>query len=63
MMIEFLFWAACATLVYVYVLFPVLVRLLASRFGTTISEGEDLPLSVSIIVTAYNEREGNPREA
>ena len=56
-MIEFLFWTACVTLVYVYVLFPVLVRLLASRFGTTISEA-DLPLSVSIIVTAYNEEKG-----
>jgi cellulose synthase/poly-beta-1,6-N-acetylglucosamine synthase-like glycosyltransferase len=56
-MIEFLFWAACMVLVYVYVLFPVLVRLLASRFGTIVSEA-DLPLSVSIIVTAYNEEKG-----
>jgi cellulose synthase/poly-beta-1,6-N-acetylglucosamine synthase-like glycosyltransferase len=56
-MIEFLFWAACITLVYVYVLFPVLVRLLASRFGTSVSEA-DLPLRVSIIVTAYNEEKG-----
>jgi cellulose synthase/poly-beta-1,6-N-acetylglucosamine synthase-like glycosyltransferase len=56
-MIEFLFWTACMTLVYVYALFPVLVRLLASRFGTIVSE-VDLPLSVSIIVTAYNEEKG-----
>ena len=56
-MIEFLFWTACVTLIYVYVLFPVLVRLFASRFGTTVSEA-DLPLSVSIIVTAYNEEKG-----
>src|SRR5580698_8848537 len=56
-MIEFLFWTACVTLVYVYVLFPVLVRLLASRFGTAVPE-QDLPLSVSIIVTAYNEEKG-----
>jgi cellulose synthase/poly-beta-1,6-N-acetylglucosamine synthase-like glycosyltransferase len=56
-MIEFLFWTACITLVYVYVLFPVLVRLLASRFGTSVSEA-DLPLKVSIIVTAYNEEKG-----
>jgi cellulose synthase/poly-beta-1,6-N-acetylglucosamine synthase-like glycosyltransferase len=55
--IEFLFWTACMTLVYVYVLFPVLVRLLASPFGKIVSEG-DLPLSVSIIVTAYNEEKG-----
>lgn len=45
------------TLVYVYVLFPVLIRLLASRFGTVVVEA-DLPLSVSIIVTAYNEEKG-----
>jgi cellulose synthase/poly-beta-1,6-N-acetylglucosamine synthase-like glycosyltransferase len=56
-MIEFLFWAACVTLVYVYVIFPVLVRLLASQLGTAVSEA-DLPLSISIIVTAYNEEKG-----
>jgi cellulose synthase/poly-beta-1,6-N-acetylglucosamine synthase-like glycosyltransferase len=56
-MIEFLFWTACMTLVYVYALFPALIRLLASRFGTVVSEA-DLPLAVSIIVTAYNEEKG-----
>lgn len=56
-MIEFLFWTASLILVYVYVLFPVLVRSLASRFGTVVTEA-DLPLSVSIIVTAYNEEKG-----
>jgi cellulose synthase/poly-beta-1,6-N-acetylglucosamine synthase-like glycosyltransferase len=56
-MIEFLFWTACMTLVYVYVLFPVIVRLLARRIGTVVSEA-DLPLSVSMIVTAYNEEKG-----
>ena len=56
-MIEILFWTACVTLVYVYVLFPFAVRLLARRFGTGVSEA-DLPLSVSIIVTAYNEEKG-----
>ena len=56
-MIEILFWTACMTLVYVYVLFPVLVRQLASRFGAIVSEA-DLPLSVSIVVTAYNEEKG-----
>ena len=56
-MIEFLFWTACVMLVYVYVFFPVLVRLLASRFGAVVSEA-DLPLSVSIVVTAYNEEKG-----
>lgn len=56
-MIEFIFWTACITLVYVYLLFPLLVRFLASRFGAVAHEA-DLPLSVSIIVTAYNEEKG-----
>jgi cellulose synthase/poly-beta-1,6-N-acetylglucosamine synthase-like glycosyltransferase len=56
-MIEILFWTACMMLVYVYVLFPVLVRLLASRFGAVVPETGQ-PLSVSIIVTAYNEEKG-----
>jgi len=56
-MIEILFWTACFALVYVYLLFPVTVRLLARRFGTVVSEA-DLALSVSIIVTAYNEEKG-----
>ena len=56
-MIEILFWVACMTLVYVYVLFPVLVRLLASRIGAAVCE-TDLPLSATIIVTAYNEEKG-----
>ena len=41
-------------LLYVYLLYPVLVRALAARFGTPIRRGTDLP-SVTIIVTAYNE--------
>ena len=56
-MIEIVFWTACMTLVYVYVLYPVIVRLLARRLGMAASEA-DLPLSVSIIVTAYNEEKG-----
>jgi cellulose synthase/poly-beta-1,6-N-acetylglucosamine synthase-like glycosyltransferase len=56
-MIEILFWTVCITLVYVYVLFPMAVRLLARRFGMVASDA-DLTLSVSIIVTAYNEEKG-----
>lgn len=56
-MIEILFWTACFALLYVYVLFPVVVRLLARRYGTIVSEA-DLPISVSIVVTAYNEEKG-----
>jgi cellulose synthase/poly-beta-1,6-N-acetylglucosamine synthase-like glycosyltransferase len=56
-MIEIVFWAACVTLAYVYVLFPVIVQVLARRFGTPVPEA-DMALSVSIIVTAYNEEKG-----
>jgi cellulose synthase/poly-beta-1,6-N-acetylglucosamine synthase-like glycosyltransferase len=48
------FWTCCALLVYVYVLYPVLVRALAARFGTPVRHGSDLP-SVTILITAYNE--------
>lgn len=56
-MIAFLFWAACVTLIYVYALFPISIRLLARRFGRVEAKG-GLQLSVSIIVTAYNEEKG-----
>jgi cellulose synthase/poly-beta-1,6-N-acetylglucosamine synthase-like glycosyltransferase len=56
-MIEILFWTACITLVYVYVLYPVAARLLAAKFGVVPTDA-DLALSVSIIVTAYNEEKG-----
>jgi cellulose synthase/poly-beta-1,6-N-acetylglucosamine synthase-like glycosyltransferase len=49
-----LFWTCCALLLYVYLLYPVLVRALAARFATPVRRGTDLP-SVTIIVTAYNE--------
>ena len=48
------FWTCCALLVYVYVLYPVLVRALAARFGTPVRHGSDSP-SVTILITAYNE--------
>jgi cellulose synthase/poly-beta-1,6-N-acetylglucosamine synthase-like glycosyltransferase len=56
-MIEIVFWTACLTLIYVYILFPAIVQLLARRFGKLVSEAK-LELSVSIIVTAYNEEKG-----
>ena len=56
-MIEIVFWTACITLAYVYVLFPMIVQLLARRFGKPVSEA-DLALRVTIIVTAYNEEKG-----
>jgi cellulose synthase/poly-beta-1,6-N-acetylglucosamine synthase-like glycosyltransferase len=56
-MIEILFWTASMTLVYVYVLFPASARILAKRIGAAACEG-DLALTVTIIVTAYNEEKG-----
>jgi cellulose synthase/poly-beta-1,6-N-acetylglucosamine synthase-like glycosyltransferase len=56
-MIEILFWTASMTLVYVYVLFPVIVRMLAKRIRAVDSE-VGVVLSVTIIVTAYNEEKG-----
>jgi cellulose synthase/poly-beta-1,6-N-acetylglucosamine synthase-like glycosyltransferase len=56
-MIEIVFWTACLTLIYVYILFPAIVQLLARRFGKLVSEAK-LELGVSIIVTAYNEEKG-----
>jgi len=56
-MIEILFWTACIALVYVYVLYPVAIQLVAAKFGA-VPANADLALSVSIIVTAYNEEKG-----
>jgi cellulose synthase/poly-beta-1,6-N-acetylglucosamine synthase-like glycosyltransferase len=56
-MIEIVFWTACTTLIYVYVLFPAIVRWLSQRLGTSVTESDAL-LSVSIVVTAYNEEKG-----
>jgi cellulose synthase/poly-beta-1,6-N-acetylglucosamine synthase-like glycosyltransferase len=54
LMIRFVFWACCSSLLYVYVFYPLLVRMLAARFGVPVLRGERLP-SVTIIVTVYNE--------
>ena len=48
------FWVCCGLLTYVYVLYPVLVGILAARFGRPVSRG-DAALTVTLIVTAYNE--------
>lgn len=49
-----LFWSCCLLLTYVYVLYPVLVTVLAGHYGRPVRRGDALP-SVTIIVTAYNE--------
>jgi cellulose synthase/poly-beta-1,6-N-acetylglucosamine synthase-like glycosyltransferase len=53
-MVTFIFWACCSVLLYVYVLYPVLISVLAARFGTPVKRGDRLPM-VTIIVTVYNE--------
>ena len=53
-MTDVIFWACCALLLYVYVLYPLIVEALAVRFGAPPKRGNYLP-SVTIIVTAYNE--------
>ena len=48
------FWGCCSLLLYVYVLYPLIVRTLAAWLGSEPSYGTTLP-TVTIIVTAYNE--------
>lgn len=49
-----LFWSCCLLLTYVYVLYPALVTALAARYGRPVHRGDAL-LTVTIIVTVYNE--------
>lgn len=51
------FWLSCTLLVCVYVLYPLLMRVAATRFGKPVRRG-DVLLRASIIVTAYNEEKG-----
>jgi cellulose synthase/poly-beta-1,6-N-acetylglucosamine synthase-like glycosyltransferase len=53
-MATFVFWACCGLLLYVYVLYPIAIRLLAAWVGRHVRRG-DVLLPVTIIVTAYNE--------
>ncbi|HLN49256.1 MAG TPA: hypothetical protein VK251_07070 [Steroidobacteraceae bacterium] len=48
------FWACCNLLLYVYLLYPLSVRLLAVRVGRRGIRASALP-TVTIVVTAYNE--------
>lgn len=49
-----IFWTCGTLLLYVYVLYPPLVRVLAARFGRPVTSGSALP-AITIVVTAYNE--------
>jgi cellulose synthase/poly-beta-1,6-N-acetylglucosamine synthase-like glycosyltransferase len=48
------FWICCALLVYSYFLYPLLVGILAKRFGIPVA-GDNVLRRVTVIVTAYNE--------
>jgi cellulose synthase/poly-beta-1,6-N-acetylglucosamine synthase-like glycosyltransferase len=48
------FWICCALLIYSYVLYPLLVGVLAKRIGMPVV-GDDVLRRVTIIITAYNE--------
>src|ERR1700736_1690929 len=51
-----LLWICCGLLVYVYILYPLLVKILAARFGVRVVRGRIFP-RVTIVVTVYNEQE------
>lgn len=51
------FWLSCALLVCIYVLYPVIMRIAAARFGAPVRRSDDFP-TTSVIVTAYNEEKG-----
>ncbi|MBS0377892.1 MAG: glycosyltransferase family 2 protein [Proteobacteria bacterium] len=55
-MLAVAFWLCCILLVYVYALYPVLVKVLAARMGTAPQTSGALP-TVTVIVTAYNEED------
>jgi cellulose synthase/poly-beta-1,6-N-acetylglucosamine synthase-like glycosyltransferase len=54
MLARLVFWACCSLLLYVYVLYPLVVRVLAAWLGARLRRDDALPM-VTIIVTAYNE--------
>ncbi len=53
-LIRFAFWVCCGILVYVYVLYPVVIRALAAGFGKALVRDDRQP-TVTVVVTAYNE--------
>ncbi len=53
-MARLVLWACCSVLLYVYLLYPLAVRMLAAWSGVRPRRGTALP-TVTIVVTAYNE--------
>jgi cellulose synthase/poly-beta-1,6-N-acetylglucosamine synthase-like glycosyltransferase len=53
-MLELLLWGAIGMLFYVYVGYPLLIRLLGRVFGRAVVQGPHLP-SITLVISAYNE--------
>jgi cellulose synthase/poly-beta-1,6-N-acetylglucosamine synthase-like glycosyltransferase len=49
-----IFWMCCVLLLYVYLFYPLILRLLAAHLAIPVRRGAALP-SVTIIIAAYNE--------
>jgi cellulose synthase/poly-beta-1,6-N-acetylglucosamine synthase-like glycosyltransferase len=52
------FWTFAAILAYVYVLYPIVVRALASVAGRPVRRSADTRPTVTVLITAYNEEKG-----
>lgn len=57
MMIEFLFWLVLSLLVYVFIGYPLIIKIMVVFFGKEDKPYETIWPSVSIILSAYNEEE------
>src|SRR5262245_47385399 len=55
-MLEFAFWSSVIFIAYTYVLYPVLLGILAAVRARTVDQADVTP-SASFIITAYNEEE------
>lgn len=51
------FWVACAFLISIYALYPLIMRIAAARLGRPVRRSNDIQ-AISVIVTAYNEQKG-----
>ncbi|WP_197469290.1 glycosyltransferase, partial [Oleiphilus sp. HI0125] len=51
---EFLFWLCAFLVVYIYLGYPVVIKLIAGR-GNPISKDESFEPKVSILIAAFNE--------
>lgn len=52
------FWTFAAILAYVYLLYPIVVRVLASVAGRPVRRSSGVSPTVTVLITAYNEEKG-----